>query len=1442
MCEGCVIGILFILSDWHPTFQDNAFWAALNMLAFAIVILIIIGYIIFCLIRCCAKCCRPAAVADTDDTDADQSIKKSNKAMVVFKVNTIIGILVMFFLSLFLGIYGLAERAPGIMNSPSGAVDILRALEPKLTQVFVSSAANVAAPALTSLNETITSSIDIPALANSMQLLNDTMPHIPDIGLIVERLRHVENITGNATALLVEEMIDMAGSLSDDRDRMAAIVNELREFTVESDEANAGLAYAIVQTNSSIDTIEEDMEFLFGADGSGGLVGSIRSDLIALQRAPDGIVPSTDTFDEASDGSYGTTPRLVSGAMEGDIAEIDSLVDKLTVIYTNMTNLPNYTETAESVMTLNVTIMDALAPNGAVSYLLGNLTAIQDGVVNYPDLLSATLLVSESLELFNGVLDDLDRAVEVLEELDVSFSTLPGDLQVLKSELEDVRLLNATLDGLLVIKEQLLSVNESLVKLPNALGKITDVFDDVKDNANDVLDDLDGMLEDIDEANTTIMRYLDDGRSYVEDMREMRDRVNQSLTDYDLTSINDTLNDAISFLAEVNFNVSLNRVYSFQSTLLSVSFDDDLVTALRSFEETVQVILTTLRRTVDPSEGGPNGVTTGDYLLLQSGYCSNSVATYCTSNVDCGAGTCSGKGTYRCAHDGSIACNDDDDCTGGYCLADSTVAGTLHAQLNAMSSSSGDIDLSSYLLHLDAMESTTDLDLSTARYSLNKAYDVITVVNLTEIRSMLDLVSEAIDSYNATGALDDLDYNFDDLGISEVIDIVEPLQEDRDELIEEHYPTVKDYTSTMWALHDFLYGGQQLRTYIDNLAEPHLHEVVEMSGPTAMLRSIAEQVDLATLFFHENQNGFKVSTSNNRDSDSLNAFKFLDRMGAYEVSGYGDMVGNGAVYYIVRLFNMSTVFWNDPKLKGIFANSDDERYENGKYCVTSKCEDHTQDVVHNSPLSEWHLEFPQYDMSAVESVDYSTQELLLLVWVFPLILVVVGATSLLLAVVKMPKGEKCCNACFLSVLLCQLPLVLLLTGFLFFIVTFFSKVCDDWDVVGRMYITEYGDQFCHDELGGKGTNRECTFDFSVKESMGGGNVTITIDVLDMYGGIFQNQCGGNDPFASLLRSLSDQLEPIPTRYIESSSSLDDTRNGVMDILVDAGDNVGFVFHEFMYGLADDVLNCEKVSGVIASIHSETCVSVVGPMMWIIAPWYLCAWIMLCCGLPAACLKAKAKNSTVAPERQGRRQDSRGPQGAPDIIHVDITTHYCQQESTSFFIDEAVEGHGLIDSFSLTPNVPPTLNLTMMYRAVRSGSDELLPPAAQGNFIVYPCSPSNDTPLVQFNVWLEGPDANQYSVEYCCITEDGSRTVWYRNKDLCPRMQDRSPLKGLAVRVTRVTASKQMPSPALPIVSSEEHIFPQETHKYEKIEPEFDNEDNGLEMGRPTDDDDEAMRI
>lgn len=1230
---------------------------AINFLGAIVILFGSVIYLLYSLIKCC--CCKKPPSTNPLTPAEKKKLMRWEYFRITVSVLALLGVPLVFLLSTFLGNYGITTSSESLTTASIGAKNLIYSLEPGVTGLFVSSAATIVAPTLSNFNVTLTSAVDVVLIARSMEEINTTVPLLPNTTKMINSLEAINLIATDTCQVPLDNLIDLTDELANQNNQLNNLVNTLFDDVAEIKSANLELLKALTSGADVLSDAEETMIELFGtenlpvADQTAGLLGSIKSDLLELQRSPTGNVPTTTAFTEASDSSAGSITHLISGSYNNSVSGLDSMTNKLTPIYTSMKTLPNLTTTGHNILKVNRTIHSMIAPNGLFDDLTVTINAVANNLTAYPSL-NPIYHHLDSLDILVHRLN-ISGVVAVLEVLVSIFHQVPPQLSVLSRELNDIRLLNVILPALESLTDQLHGFNRSIIKLPSTLNAIYDAYDTINHTASDVVSQVDDILDTISSANASIAGYIATANEYIELSRNEDALLQDAIDSYNLTDYLIKINSTSETLKETNFTSFLVQVQKFKKSLASISFPKALSDSLFTLEDSVSGITALLKRAVDTTAGGKNGNTQGDYLRLKQGYCSNDDTKYCSTNSDCTAATCVGLGSYRCTERGSYRCAVDATCTSSvsstsYCLADTARATSLKNYLIAFS---GSIipNFSPYTATITSLQTSNTISLTDASDSLNDALDALNLVDFTVIDGALDDIRQTISDYNFTeqaieirDTIVDTQQEIADIPILDYIDLLKPFRDDFQSFLDDTYDTIVDVTKIMKKFRDFLFSSTGLRARLQQMSKTNLNTIVQEQGPSAMIVHIAYQFDLMSNYFTDTDLGLNSPNFTKKSGDR---FQFLDKMGAYEVSGFGDMNTNGPNYYLMRLFDSSkTVLSGDNMLSGVFVNKGGERYPGGAYCTLDKCQDHTLDVINTAPMNEWQDEFPGTDLSMLDSVTYSREEIQMYIWAPTIILWFIGLIAFGCHFASSKCGqnvEKYSAGCYLACICCQLPIIFILTAFFFVLIVLLADGCDSYAPIGDKYITEYGDPFCHNVFGGNGTLTECVLETDLPNYMTGENFTVTVNIIGMYRAIFENECPGNGPFEDVFNSIADQIYNYPPDFAQyminktNENGQFTLRQPLINVATNGTARIGMVFRDYLKEQAMTTLTCDKIAAVVDSLHKDTCGSIVPPLLWSIGPWYLCAWILCCCSLPSACLLGKdRKNSSVFPEQEENR--------------------------------------------------------------------------------------------------------------------------------------------------------------------------------------------------------------
>jgi hypothetical protein len=1227
--------------------QGLGIYVAINILGAIILLFGTVIYIIYSLIKCC--CCRKPAIPPPEDLKKKRRVEYCR---ITVSILAVIGVPLVFLLSTLMGTYGISSSSESLTTASTGAKNLISSMEPGITGLFVSSAATILAPTISNFNITLTSAVDVILMAQSMDDINRTVPLLPDTARMIDALVDVRFIATNTCQVPLDNLVALSDELVNQNNQLSNLVITLIDDVDDIKAANTRILSSLSHGQKILNETEDTMMDLFGTtdlpviDDSLGLLGGIKSDLNKIQRAPSGAIPTTTVFTAASD----SMTDLLSGALNNSVAGLGTLNGQLTPIYNNMSALPNFTTTGNNILKVNRTIHSMLSPGGLFDQVPTALNAISNNISAYPSL-NPIYHHLDSLDILVHNLN-ISGAISLLEVLTGIFRQVPPQLTVLSQELEQIRLLNVILPALEALTDQLYGFNASIIKLPATLSKISDAYDTINKTASDVMSQVDDIQDRIDTANTTVTGYIELAEQYIVSSTEEKNRLNDALATYNLTEILLFLNSTTDTLDSIDFSTVLTQLTNFESSLSSFSLPKTLSDAMFTLQDSVEGMNTLLKRAVDPSAGGKTGATKGDYLRLHQGYCANDEASYCSSDADCSSSTCVAQGSYRCTEKGSHRCDADSSCSSvsssSYCLADSSRATSLKNYLVAFSNTNALPSVSSYSSLITSLQTSSTISLSSASDLVKDGIHAVNQIDYTVIDDALAEIKQAIKDYNYTkeaaeikNTILDAQSEITDIPILDYVDLLQSFADDFQSFLDDQYDVLVRVTKVMKTFRNFLFSSDGLRARLQQFSQSNLDSIVVSQGPSAMIDHIAYQFDLMSDYFMDSDLGLNSPNFTKKSGDNFN---FLDKMGAYEVSGYGDMAENGPNYYLMRLFESSkkTVLSTAGLLSGVFADSQGERYPGGAYCTIDKCQDHTLEVLNSAPMNQWQDEFPGVDLSMLDSITYSREELMMYLWAPTLLLWFIGLIAFICHFTTSKCGqsvEKYSAGCYLACICCQLPIIFLLTAFFFVMIVMVSDGCNSYAVIGDRYITEYGDPFCHNVFGGNGTLQHCVIDTDLPNYMSRGNFSVTVDIISVYRAIFENECKGSGPFEGMLDSIGDQIYDIPpefTRHFINSTGQFTLRPPMIDVSVNGTARVGMVLRDYLHEQAETTLTCEKIAAVVNDLHTDTCGSIVPALLWCIGPWYLCAWILCCCSLPSACLLGRdRKNSSIHPsdERQ-----------------------------------------------------------------------------------------------------------------------------------------------------------------------------------------------------------------
>jgi hypothetical protein len=1235
-------------------------------------------FAVFSLFKLCCCCCNKVLPFDAVKTPTGQK----KWATASFTV-CLIMMLVCFCTSTFLGNHAITENTStsdeySAANALHGLKNIIYTFEPSATHAVLSSTSNVLAPAISKTNRTLNTAVNIHEFIRAFEIVNATVPKLPDAHAVVRMLNTTKGITRNGSA----HMDLIIANLGDIDYLVDSLNNDTRYMynqTLNLEVINAQMITSIYALN---DTIQITMDFLNDIVGDDGVVATGTAELEAARRLDsNGLIPNTAEFQEASTGSSGSTARLISSDLNGEAAEITEMNDKLIILNRNLTALPNFTLTADRLVYLNDSINAAVSPTGIMTNLTARMSELGVAIKRPIPLLFDYLATVNSFESTLGNLTfEMSDSVAIVRVLMPLIETLIPQFEVLEIEVEKMYATRELLPIFDIVEKQFESISTTLFDINGTF--LEDVLDTVMDVNTTLIDFLNnGTLADIlaqvQEANSTVTQAVADADTEMDNLEDFQTVLEDSINDYNISDMNNTLVEAINLLIGVDFNETYQLVLQFEQSLEAIRIDPSFVQSLYTLQAGFESAYAMLERAVG---------TGGDYLRLSEGYCTGREDLYCSTDAECAAGggtTCvsASLGVYRCSSPiGATTCTQDSDCSSvdasAHCLADATRASELHAVLVGFADDSSDLDSGAILADLRDITARSDVKLTDSTSMLDDGAESIEVFNTTDIFLLILDIEDGINDFDTesiTTQMVDTQASISDVDFDSFLEKIEDQLDMYDKVANSTF--VVDWLGTFETFKDFMFKENHLRAYLTRIGETALGDVLAASGPSAAFGHIGSQVDGVIEDFRLNQSGIDIDKRNDSYSTQYqDTYVVLDRAGAsrYATTPYARNDQFGALYYLFSLAdnftvdNVRSVRHDHPLARGIFANSEGYQYADegagggdvtgagaggagdnsgggggdgddstSVYCFTLDCFAHTMDIVSTAPLTEVNAELypPSYDEEegegggALPDLDYSREEVMTLLWVPVLLLLFIGVCSLACSFVpRLHKMHLRCNCCFLSCALLLLPFVFLFSSVFFLFAMVGEDVCLSGTGIGESFITSFGDEFCPQVLKGTGTLDECRFNWTLPEQFGDdANITLSLSVLDTYNALLQKQCGMSvDPFDKLAMDLATQIRPLPLRAaVKALDGSDyDLRPPLQDIVNSTAANYGQVMYDLIAETNADgehkVMSCESMSLVYAEVEDTMCGGVVLPGAWLIASWYFVAWVICCCGVPASC--------------------------------------------------------------------------------------------------------------------------------------------------------------------------------------------------------------------------------
>ena len=412
------------------------------------------------------------------------------------------------------------------------------------------------------------------------------------------------------------------------------------------------------------------------------------------------------------------------------------------------------------------------------------------------------------------------------------------------------------------------------------------------------------------------------------------------------------------------------------------------------------------------------------------------------------------------------------------------------------------------------------------------------------------------------------------------------------------------------------------------------------TGPSGLVNSItAGIIDASITYFNAKQNA--VVLPNLDVTGALRPYlKYADRAAANANGPYADLTAHGGLYYLGSVADPDIMVpATSPNAKYVLKDSNGNSYPSGEFCVTTECITETTNQVNSGSFSSLGDVLP-ISFNFAKNAHLSREQLFLIPFIGPIIVVLLAISALLVPVCCgrsgsrcTPQWQKCPSAWTAGCIICQLPCIFLYVAVAWPMLMIAGDVCASGANIADNYVLSYGDDLCS-FAGGTGGLQQCSYTESVSLLGSTLQETVNVSVLGVVRGV-AGACSDPDPIASPLNDIAQQAAPflfrLASTYVKSTSSgtssfsfsdgvaLSPTLRG---LVLNATNATTAALVNFVAAETASGLSCGSVSGAVGSVKDALCCDAMPPLYWYASAWYLIAWAMCCCGLPAACLGRK----------------------------------------------------------------------------------------------------------------------------------------------------------------------------------------------------------------------------
>lgn len=533
-------------------------------------------------------------------------------------------------------------------------------------------------------------------------------------------------------------------------------------------------------------------------------------------------------------------------------------------------------------------------------------------------------------------------------------------------------------------------------------------------------------------------------------------------------------------------------------------------------------------------------------------------------------------------------------------------------------------DLSSQLTQMDAAIASGGFDTVDIDAAFTSALTALDAVDLGTYTASVSAARLALDDFDIAYVLSTLDSVEGGIDAVDLQQYEPTLLEVKQSLVDvrNQQQTVDDAANALSAVHGLL--RDELPDYLARLHRQSLADLAAAQGPGAVLLEVARVGAAAVAYVRERQSLFDLPAL---DVDFVAEYTaYLDRAAATGV--YESVVDYGSAYYFAQLALPEYIIpADDPNALYVLTGADGEPYADDRLCVTSDCISATVATIHTSNIKEVGSALPDGVYPAqIPDLALSREGIFVVLFVPLMVVVAFGMLAFVSrCLCTTPGWQKVPASWMTGCIVCQLPCIFLAMAICFPLVLLLGDVCASGPNVGYNFILSYGDDVCPLAMG-TGTLQECNFRFQATDDI---ELEARLDIDAAYRGLMGGTCPETDPYAAVVLHVAEAIRELPYKQVakfvggDAASTLGVTlRPNVVEIAARAANSTGAIIYDFLADEAEASANCESLHSVVAGMKEAICCNVVTPIYWYVTAWFVAAWAMLLCGIPAGLLARK----------------------------------------------------------------------------------------------------------------------------------------------------------------------------------------------------------------------------